>query len=264
MKYLVNADFQILRRGEYVKADKSVGEWIYDSENTNLSLSNLKELAECNKISITATKKADYQNNLNQEILKMSTAEQNQPTQTEIVEQIVREGYQSGKDEDAMLIAIVQAGIGFRVAGKMFKEACERLGFTKSTKDVKALAQRLLAEIEFKAANHEEVEKAIDLVLSQAGEGAERGQAVSAVKFYAKQNEIALPAAPKGETGAGGFRGRVYQFILDNPNASKDDLQAYIAKNGKAEKAEKLVKAYFPVLKLCRKFANKHGQSEFA
>lgn len=263
MKYLCRQTGEVLRKGDFVKADKSVCEFIFDTESNEITVKTLQLIAQSNKIRVTAKTKADYLKQITEALDKMNDiAQQNEQTKTELVEQIVRDGFENGRDDDSIMIAIVHAGVSFRAAGKLFKEAVEKLGYRTSTKDVKALAQKLLAEIEFKGETADEVERAINLVHSQAGENVERGQAVSAVKHYAKVNEITLAMPSKAQTGAGGFRGRVYQFILDNPQATESELRVFLSKGEKD--ADKLLKHYSPILKLCRKFANKHASADIA
>lgn len=258
MKYLISKNFKIVRKGTHVTADESRGEWIYDTDVDKLEAGQLQELAESNKLKPVGKKASKYRKSLHEAMETMeNVAEQNGPTQTEIVDKIVQEGHAAGKTEDDMLIQIVQAGISFRRAGKMFKETIERLGLRTSVKDVKELAQKLLAELDFKPTTYAEFEKAVDVVLEKSPEGAERGQAVAAVKAYAKSKEIELPKRPKGQRGAIGFKGDAFKWILDNPNATEADLTAYL--NSKGKDPEKVLKRFVPVMELCKKFATKHG-----
>lgn len=250
MKYLLTSNFKVARKGSHVTATGN--DFIYDSESDELSLGQLQEIAEANKLKVVGKKKAEYQSNLNEALSKMeNVAEQNGPTQTEIVDQIVKDGHAAGKSDDDMLIEIVKAGISFRRAGKMFKETFERLGLRTSVKDVKEIAAKLLAELNWKPETYSDVEQAVSKVLAKSPEGAEKGQAIAAVKAYAKANEFELPKRPKGARGAIGFKGDAYEWILANQNATKEELAAYLESKGK--NVDAYVKSLWPVVELVRK-----------
>lgn len=258
MKYLINSNFKVTRKGSHITASADAGEWIYDTEQTEqVTAAQLQEIAKANKLKAVGKKKSEYIQSLNEEIEKMSTVpEQNGPTQTEIVDEIVRDGFAAGLADDDMMIKIISAGVGFKRAAKMFKDSVERQGLRTSTQDVKKTAAELLAELDFKPASYDEVEAAVEKIMKKV-EGAQRGQAMVAIKAYAKENEVVLPKREKGKRGAVGFRGQFYDWVLANPTAGEDELVAFLNKEGKDP--EKLVKRFLPILQLCQRFTKKHG-----
>jgi hypothetical protein len=268
MKYLLNNNFKIMRKGSRVVANEGVGEFIYDDETSDLSHGQLKEIAEANKLQCVGKSKTQYQQSINEALKMVDVAEQNGPTETEKVEQIVREGFDAGHDDDTIMIAIVQAGISFRRASRMFKEAVETLGLRTSVKDVKDVARKLLAELEFNPSKYSEVQEVAEKLVETV-EGASHSQAMTAIKAYAKENEIALPKREKGEKKAGpsegsGFKYKVMAWILANPNfdtENMDGFKAFLAENDRIEEKEiaAYVRRYVPIVKFARQFAVDHA-----
>lgn len=267
MKYLLNNNFKIMRKGSHVVANENVGEFIYDDEISDLTHGQLKDIAEANKLQCVGKSKTQYQQSLNEALKMVDVAEQNGPTETQKVEEIVRNGFEQGHDDDTIMIAIVQAGISFRRALRMFKDAVETLGLRTSVKDVKEVASKLLAELDFNPQSYNDVKQVAEQLVEKV-EGATHVQAMTAIKAYAKENEIALPKREKGEKEPKGANGRpagkfnkFYQFLLDNPQASQEDIHAFAADSGVDEKRANVLKAkYFGILKLCQAFAEKHGK----
>lgn len=263
MKYLINNNFKIMRKGSHVSANEKVGEFIYDDESQDFSLGQMKEIAEANKLQCVGKSTKQYQQSLNEALKMVDVAQQNGPTETEKVEQIVSEGFAAGHDDDTMMIAIVQAGISFRRAGRMFKDAVEKLGLRTSVKDVKEVARKLLAALEFNPQSYADVKSVAEKIVAEV-DGSTDAQAMVAIKAYAKENEIVLPKREKGEKKAPGRSGgkfnKFYQFILDNPDASADDIYKFAIENETDEKRANVLKVHYSgIQKLCKAYANLHG-----
>lgn len=254
MKYLISKNFKVMRKGSHVEASATAGEWIYDTDLAkDVDAGKLQEIAKANKLKVVGKKKSEYTQSLNEALENMTNVpEQNKESQTNIVDKIVSEGFAAGKSDDDMLIAIIQAGVSFQRAGKMFKETVERLGLRVGIKDVKEVAAKLLAEIDFSPKSYAEVREVADKIVAQC-EGAQQGQALAAIKAYAKEKEITLPKKEKGQRGAIGFRGKFYDWVVANPTAGEDELVAFLKKEGKDE--TKLVKRFLPIIQLCQRFA---------
>lgn len=258
MNYLINSNFKVLRKGTHVSASAEAGEWIYNSDDDSPSMGQLSEIAKANKLKVIGKKKADYQQSLNEALEKMEqVAEQNGPTQTEQVDALVKAGYEAGTSDDDIIVEIIKSGISFRRAGKMFKDSVERLGFRTSLKDVKEQASKLLAELDFNPSTYDEVKDILSKIKKETE--CDDKQAMQAVRSYAKSEEITLPKPEKGQRGAIGFRGAVYDWIMANPAATEADLKAYAEKEGKD--GDKIVKRFGPVMELCQNFLAKHGQA---
>lgn len=268
MKYLLNNNFKIMRKGTHVTATESAGEFLYDDESQVLTLAQLQEIATANKLNASGKTKQLYQKSLNEALAMVDVATQNGPTETEKVKEIVQTGFAAGKDDDSIMIDIVQSGISFRRAVKMFKDAVEALGLRTSVKDVKEIAQKLLAELDFRPSTYNEVKEVADKIVAEC-EGSNHGQAMVAIKAYAKENEIALPKREKGDKKAGpsegsGFKYKVMAWILANPNfdtENMDGFKAFLAENDRTEEKEiaTYVRRYVPIVKFARQFAVAHA-----
>lgn len=268
MNYLLNNNFKILRKGSHVVANEKVGEFLYDDENTDFEIGILKEIAEANGLQCSGKKKSQYQQSLNEALKMLDVAEQNGPTETEKVEKIVQAGFDAGHDDDTMMIAIVQAGISFRRASRMFKDAVEKLGLRVGVKDVKEVARKLLAEMDFNPQSYGEIQKVAEKLVSEV-EGSTAAQAMVAIKSYAKENEIALPKREKGSKKAGpsegsGFKYKVMAWILENPNFDTENMEgfkSFLAENERTEEKEisAYVRRYVPIVKFARQFAVEHA-----
>lgn len=259
MKYLINNTFKVIRKGTHVTANETVGEWIYDTDGDPIDAGKMQEIAKVNKLKVVGKKKSEYLKSLNEELETMTdVAEQNQETQTNVVDKIVQEGFAAGKDDDSMMIAIIQSGISFKRAGKMFKETVERLGLRTGIKDVKEVAAKLLAEIDFKPSTYAEVKDVADKIVKEC-DGAQHGQALAAIKAYAKSKEITLPKKEKGARGAIGFKGKFFDWVCANPTAGESELVAFLKAEGKDE--TKLAKRFLPILQLCQRYAKMHSST---
>lgn len=233
--FVLSPSFKVLRKGAFVKPSEAGGEFLYTTgnEGTHLTVGQMEEIAKANKLKVTGKNKSQFKVNLDEELNKMSNVpEQNGPTQTEIVEEIIRNGVEAGKSDDEMLVEIITAGVSFRQAGKLFKDTMERLGIRASLKAVKDAARDLLDDMEFNPQSYEDVEKAIAEILDEV-EGATPKQALTAVRSFCRENEIELPKRPAGRRGAVGFRRQIFDFLIANPNVSMEDLEEFFVDNGK-------------------------------
>lgn len=262
MKFLINKDFEAIRCGDFVRADSSNGEFIYDTDDSEaLTVSQLSEIADAQGFEIHQKKKTEFQKELNKLLEELDLPTQDTPTETEKVEEIVKRGFENDKSDDEMLIEMVTSGVSFRRAGKLFKDTVERLGLRVSLKDVKEVANEYLEDVRFSPTTYDEVEAAVaDLVKNV--EGATYKQARLAVRKFAKDNEIALPKPEKSRRGAIGFKNTVFEWILEHPKATIDQLGKFGESKGKDK--EKIERQFGPILVLCQKFADKVAPQENA
>lgn len=246
-KFLLNADFKVIRKGAMVEADESAGEFVYVTGNElGLSSAQLQEIAKANNIAVgSKAKKDELTTKIDEALMTDETiATQEQPTESQRVEEIVRAGYEANKKDDDIMIDIVTAGISFRKAGKLFKQATEKLGLRVSAKDRNEKVAEILAGLEFHPESEEDVKAAIKAVVDGVDDTDEK-QALASIRRYAKQNGIELPkvekvkGAKKGAAGGGGFRSKALQWIVDNPEATVEEYTAWIASNEKPEAIQK-------------------------
>lgn len=230
MKYLISNDFVAIRKGEFVKATGS-GEFVYDTENSKLSISQLKEIAMANKISTKGSKKEEVKDELDTGLEQKDIPAQNEKTLSDKVLDIVRAGHEAEPQEtdDELLIKIVQAGVKFQVAMKELKAARQALGLEISPKDRFEKVQEVLGK-DFRPETWEDVQKTAEFLVKKV-ENTNEAQAISALKRYAKENEFKLPQRPKREKGekgqGGGWAGpetKRLDWIINNPNGTIEEM----------------------------------------
>lgn len=259
-KFLVNSDFKVIRKGEFVKADEAIGEFIMDSESNDLAASTLREIASANKIAVP--KKANNQTlttTIAEAIMTdQNIPEQNQPTETDKATEIVKAGFDAGKNDDEIMVELVTSGISFKKAAKLFKQVAETLGARVSSKDRNAQAAELLADMEFNPATSEDVLAAAKTLSEKIKDTTEK-QALTVIKKYAKDHEIELPEVQKAKrTGGGGghgFRGAAFDWIVSNPEATREQFIEFIASNEKPEAVQNRLAGIFD---LVHQFHNTH------
>jgi len=122
MKVLISNNYKALRVGQYVKADDSVGEFVFDSENCEHSVATLLEICSTNKIKAKKDKKEKVISILEAGIIKLELPQMSERPLSEVVAEIVEAGFAAGKEDDDIKIEIVQAGVPFKLANKLFTE----------------------------------------------------------------------------------------------------------------------------------------------
>lgn len=252
MKYLLNHDFKVIRKGTHVEADESVGEMIFNTEEvSDFTIGMMEEVANSNKLGkLGSGNKSSIIENLTKALETMTeVAEQNGPTESQIAERIITEGFDAGDSDDEMLVKMVTEGISFKNAMKIFKQTVERLGLRVSTKDVKETVAKLLAELDFNPETYDEVQDILGHIREQTQ--AEEKQANAAIRAYCKANEIALPKKPKVVRMS--TKTKIYNWIVSNPNCDETELAAFITGLGKD--GDKQAARLMPIVNLCHQFA---------
>lgn len=250
MKTLINDSFKALRTGDYVKADIDAGEFILDTnvDDPSITKAALTEVANANDIKISGKTKAEILDSLEVGLEAMNLPEMNKMGDSEKVLEIVTAGVEADLDDDTMLIKIVQSGIKFSAANKMFKAAMETGGFRTAMSKVKELAREILVGAEFNPESHSDVSEMVGNLVLEIN-GSDEKQALKAVKAYCKEFEIELPKAKKEPKGP--MLERVQNWIVANPLATVTDLTKWLEDQGKNEK---LVARYSQLLEFAQNY----------
>lgn len=252
MKILVTALFKMVRFGEFVSADEAVGEFVVDTENSQLSKATLSEI--CTKNKIPFSKKAtvgELLEAIEEAVPGLKIPEQNQEPDSVKVRRIVEEYLaDENDDEDEILMAIVQSGVKFKVAGKLYKQAMIDLGALVSNKDRWTSAKEIMVADGFEPKNWEEVDAMCNRLVKEIP-ATEYSKAYAQIRKYAKEFEIELPK-PEKKTG-GGFKHKIYAWMVANPSAEKDAFYSYVTR--KMEKEEKVADRYWEIFELAKKVA---------
>lgn len=264
MNIIIDSNFKARFKGQNLTAAEHDGEFVF-SENSDFSISTLKEIAKANGFEIPSKelrKKANAHEfvfntlNTSENIVeaKMSNLDQ--------VKEIVNVGVSEGKSDDEIKIAIVQSGISFKDAQKFFQQAMEECGHRISPKARFAKICDVLDEMEFNPDTPDEVSAVAEKLAEQIDDTSEK-QALAAMRKWAKENEIELPKPAKKAGGAGrGAGGGLIQkgldWLVENKDADAEAITNFIlsAKDGITEaQAKKYVSSLTQSLEFARKFA---------
>lgn len=252
MKVLIAENFKALRKGEFVKASSENAEFIFDSDDNKLTKAVLLEIAAKNKIKVGKKDTVDVLvSTISESItLNKKIAEQNKMSDSEAVKKIVDDGVAAGLEDDEMMIQIIQSGIAYKVASKMFAKFMTDGGHRISAKSRKEEVLNILKEAEFEPETYSEVEEMLEHICKTVSD-TEIGQALKLVRGYCKEFEIEMPKPEKKPRG--GLKQQIFDFIAGNPTATEADLKTFIVDD--KEKDEKFVARYLPILQLVNKVA---------
>jgi hypothetical protein len=248
MKILFNGKLKAMRCGLYVAADNSAEEFILDTEKTDLTKKQLQDIASANKWklgkkdTLTEMLSAIEENVSNSSIPKMDEKPDSQK-----VKEIVEAGVEAGTSDEDMVVQIIQAGVIYKVANKLFEAALAAGGFRLSVKERKEKVRQILLDKEFEPKDSESLD-AIVKSLSEELPDTTQEQALKAVRAYCREFEFELPKAPSKPKG--GFKSVIFAWIKENPTATTEDLKEFIV--DEKEKDEKYVDKYSDILTLVR------------
>ena len=258
MKTLINGSFKAVRTGEFVEASVEAEEFIFDSETCDLPVATLLEIGSANGIKLAKEKKELVAENLNTHLKTLGLPTMNDKTDTQKVAEIVAAGVAAEKTDDDMLIEIVQAGIKFKAAGKLFNQAMTEGGYRITSKNRKEECRAILVDAEFAPESYEDLQAMIERLTKEVADTA-TSQAFAIIRSYAKEFELELPKPPK--KAAGGIRTKVFDWIVENPSATRADMSNFISTQGDLtdERIETYAKSYASTLEVANKIAEKLG-----
>lgn len=262
MKYLIDGNFKAALKGEFVRV-QSEDHFIIDTDelnDTNLTIGQLVEIANSNGIEINATKKSKVVDELVAGLNSIKKIKEvNKMTDSQNAEEIIVTGQELGKSKNEVLVDMVNAGILFNKATKLYNQICIQLGLEVSTTDRKAQINEYLVK------NTPEYKEYAELLSTVAAlqtniPGLTSSQAVAGIKKFCKENQIEIPNKPKGEKKAkGGFKTQLINWIVNNPLSTQKDLEQYVAQN---KKKEGLASRYSFVLEVANRVEAAHNPSE--
>jgi len=257
MKYLVNAELKAVRKGDFVEADENAGEFIFDSENNEHTKATLVGIAESNQIKISnKLRLMEYCELLFSELNKLKLPEQNNMTESAMIKEIVTEGVNADKEDNEILVALVNNGVSFKNAVKAFNTAMNELGFRISPKERLEKATAILDEVGFAPETFQDVQDAITGLCAKISSTNEK-QALLVIRKYAKVNSIEMPKAVKDPNKAGGARGKVLNWMAANPSATIEEFTEFCESINKP----KMVKGYWPIFGVAKAMADNMAES---
>lgn len=230
MKILLNAEYKALRFGEFVKADSSANECIFDTEHAKNSDQFAKtvyeEIAKAHGFEISSKKdKKEFYSELIAKLTELELPEMNEQPASELVNEVLTNGFAANLSDDDIMAKLYETGkVKIKDVQKVFKVACEKGGFRLSAKSIKEKVATALTAIEFTPAEYSEVETMCACFLKgtedgsiEAIQGASEKVILSSIRAWAKSKDIALPKRTSGSANSGtsGLATRVLETLLD-------------------------------------------------
>lgn len=256
MLVLISKTFKAKFQGELVAGHckEKRGEFILDTnDEKQFEFAVLNEIAQANGIKIKKGKKKDVLQTLEAGLLNLNLKEINTMSDTDKVKEIVEAGIKAGKSDEEMVIEIIQTGIAFGAAGRMFKKAVQEGGYRLTNKEREENVMNHLANAEFEPTDYDQV-KAMAEELEKSIKDTDSVRAMRLIKKYCKVNEIEFPKKPKKPKG--GFLAMFKQFVISNPAVSVEELHSWIEENTKTEeRADSFKKKYTPWLEFAQSVA---------
>lgn len=260
MKFLINDNFKAIRRGAFVEANADNGEFIFNTDShDDLTVATMKEIGASHGIKIPSkAKREEVVALLSEKLSNIKIAEVNKMTDTQTVEKIIEEGVANGKSDDEMLVEIVNAGVSFKNAGKLFKSVMESNGLRITTKERMAKANEIMEAADFTPTTVDNVKGMVKKLCDDIADTNEKA-AMAAIRKYAKANDITLPKVSRGKGApGGGIQSKIQEWLLANRDADKDAIgeQIKTIKDGIGDaQLKKHVDLAFTTLEFARKFA---------
>lgn len=258
MKYLIGENLKVKWKGEFVNADEDKGEFIFDTDENELTKATLVGMAEANEVSIGKKDNvATLVDKLHQSFETLELKEVSVMSDEKKVEEIVVAGVEAGKSDDDMLVEVVNSGVSFKKAIKLFKNVMETKGLRISAKKRADKIAELIAELNFQPETGDDVQSMITKITKEVPDTNEK-QAIGALRRWAKKAEYDLPKVKKSGAAAGGVRGKIYAFMIDHPKATPEQFTAWVTASTDDDglgKDEKTAKRFLPVFEVARKMA---------
>ena len=259
MKYLVDGKFRATFRGPFVRVQLD-DQFVYDTdEPTTLTVGQLVEFASANNIEINATKKADVVAELNEGLSNLKLREVNEMTDSQKAEQIIIEANENGLGEEETLLSLVNGGVPFKKASKMYTQIRVQLGLEVSASDRKAQINDYLSKKGLKPVEYSDT-LAVVAALQSEVPGLTSSQALAGINKFAKENQIEMPKKPKAaKKPKGGFKAQLITWIVKNPTAKQAELEDFVAQN---KKPESMARRYSAMLDCANQVAASYTEAE--
>lgn len=239
MKYLLDKNLVVIARGESLEGNKD--ELVYDPEGKQ-TLKELRAIAKANTIAHdNKTKLADLAALITDVFSQLDLPEKLD------IKGIVVAGVKAGKDDNQIMMELIDAGIPVRDAVGEFRIALMAAGMLLKPKERNAKLAELLDD--FEPETGDDVSAKLRELMDAVPRTTER-QAMAAIRKYARDNKLELPKVKR----VGGFKKKVYDWMIAHPTATVDELGAFIAEKGKPES---VAKRYGEVLTLAQRMAER-------
>lgn len=237
MKYLLDSNLAPISRGESLEGDAN--NLLFDPDGKNV-LKELKAIAKANGIEHDSKVKLAELAALIADIFSGIDLPEYLDTNS-----IVIAGVKAGKDDDTIMLELINAGVPVRDAYGEFKTALMAAGYLLKPAERNAKLAELLDG--FDPETGDDVLDKLNELMNELPRTTDR-QAMAVIRKYAKDNKIELPKVKR----VAGFKKKVHDWMIANPTATVDELGKFVAQHNKPES---VAKKYGEVFTLAQKMA---------
>lgn len=232
MLYLIDENFKVIGKGKALGPNKKAGEFVLHSSAGKAAL---KEVAKVNDVEVgkkdsveTLIKKIEV--NFNKKEIPIMSEKETEKTELEVkCEGIVKTGLEAGKDDDAIQVELVGAGLKFKQAASAFKQLSESLGFRVAAKDRMAKVVEILEG--YIPESWDDVTNAAENLAKKIDDTTE-AQAIACLRKVCKDAEKEFPKKPKGSDGKPrGFKATMFKWMSDNKECTRAEMDKFLDKN---------------------------------
>ena len=229
MFYLIDSNYKV-KFGSHnlITGNKDKEQFVLSSEGGEYALATLKEIAKANSISVQARNTKDFKDELCSKLsttVKIAREVQAVEKAIETVTTIIDEGHDS-KTDDQMLLEIVNAGVSFKDAGRLFNKVMTEKGYRISSKNRKEEVKKILKSKRFNPKTWDDVEKVISIVTKEVS-GTDEKQALSTIRSLCKEKELELPKKPK--TAGAGPSKKLLDFMVEHAGSTIEEFTKLIS-----------------------------------
>lgn len=173
-----------------------------------------------------------------------------------------RAGVDAGLDEDAIKLAMIQAGDTFKTVAKNYSDFLVSEGLVESKESKEEKISNILsgADVSTEEGFAAAVESIVDAV-----KGVDAKSAAGSIRYWCRKNEKAYFTKPKAEsTGRGGFAKKFYEALINNPAMTAEEADSIIMGLDGHEETSVNVQKHASHYQSIRKLANAifHGVSD--
>ncbi len=257
MNIILNENFTAIYKGNVSPIERE-GQFAVDGK-IEYPLATLKEIAIANKFKIPSSIKTKAKMNefVFEELNKLNIAESKMSKLEKVIE-IVNAGVEAGKTDEDMLIEIVQSGVKFKEANKLFTQAMEQAGHRISPKERTSQIFAILDDAEFAPEAYADVQAMVATIVKEVADTSDK-QALAGIRKWAKENEVELPKAPKNATGrasGGDMNTLICNFMVGKAEYSAEEVTEFI-RSKKPEVSDGSIASYLKHSKRSFDFAQK-------
>ena len=158
-------------------------------------------------------------------------------------------GVKGNKDEDAIKMAMIQAGASFKNVTRLYNQFAQEAGLVMSKEERDKIINDTCSKAKATLNTEDGLNTVIDTLVGTV-KGSNESAISRMVRAWCKANDVEVFTKPKGTGQRKGFRTDFYNELRKNPKMTEDQVKAYTKEHG-TENENRNVKFHLDVAKLC-------------